>query len=135
MKKLLILLLLPLSLHSQWEVDATLGTYHYNRYYLWNLEKYEFNEFNPGAIVYYNKENYKLGGGIILNSYERVSYLVGVGHDFNPKLSIVGGFITGYGKTDVDRSVIPMGMITYKIKRFKIGLSPAFVMVMLNFKI
>ena len=127
--------LLPLSMYSQsWEMDITLRTYHYNRYYLWNLERNQFNEFNPGVLVYHNKEDWKLGGGIILNSYHRVSYLVGVGKDVSPKISLVGGLITGYGNTDVDKSLLPMVMGTYKIGRFKIGISPAFVMGMITIK-
>jgi hypothetical protein len=131
-----VILLLPISLFSQqWEMDITLGTYHYNRYYLWNLERNEFNEFNPGVLLYRRKEDWKLGGGVILNSYERVSYLIGIGYDVTPKVSVVGGFITGYGNTDVDKSIVPMGMVTYKIGRFKIGASPAFVIAMMSFKL
>lgn len=135
MKKLLILLLLPTFIFSQkWEADITLGTFHYNRYYMYELVKYDFNEFNPGIIVYKNIDKYKLGGGVLLNSYGRVGYTGGIGYDFNPKVSILAGIISGYEDTDIDKKIYPMAVLTYQIRKFKIGVSPAFFILMYNIK-
>lgn len=136
MKKLLILLLLPTFIFSQkWEADITLGTFHFNRYYMYELVKYDFNEFNPGVIVYKNINRYKLGSGVLLNSYGRVGTVSGIGYDFNDKFSILGGIATGYENTDIDKKIYPMVMVTYEIKKLKIGVSPAFFILMYNIKI
>ena len=102
---------------------------------MWNLQKYEFNEFNPGAIFYYNQNKVKYGGGLILNSYNRASYITGVGYIISPNLTVLVGVATGYGNTDVDKPIMPMAILTYQVGRFKLGVSPAFVMGMVNFKL
>jgi hypothetical protein len=136
MKKLLILLLFPTFIFSQkWEADITLGTFHYNRYYMYELVKYDFNEFNPGVILYRNINNFKIGGGVLINSYGRVGNVAGIGYDFSDKVSVLGGIATGYEDTDIDKKVYPMAMITYKIGRFKVGASPAFLIGMYNIKL
>lgn len=136
MKKLVILLLLPTFIFSQkWEADITLGTFHYNRYYMYELVKYDFNEFNPGIIFYRNINKFKIGGGVLINSYGRVGNVSGIGYDFNDKVSVLGGIATGYEDTDIDRKIYPIGMLTYKIGRFKVGASPAFLIGMYNIKL
>jgi hypothetical protein len=135
MKKLIILLLFPLFSYSQsWEMDVTLGSYHFNRYYRWYGEKMNFNEFNPGFILYKKENKFKIGGGVIVNSYGKVSYLSGIGYDFNDRVSVLGGLATGYKNTDINKMIYPLGMVTYKMGRFKIGATPTFVVGMLNFK-
>lgn len=133
---LLILLLFNLKAYSQkWEIDLTVGTWHYQRDYLWYGVPQRFSEFNPGVIVQRDISHFKIGGGYIKNSYDKDTWIGTIGYNLTSKVSVNLGLATGYGHTDMDMDLLPVGMVSYRFKNFKIGLSPQFLLYSFNFRL
>ena len=137
-KKVLLTLLLLLNIKGysqEWEINLTLGSFHYERTYLDLFEPTKYNEFNPGAIIQKRRGNLKIGGGYVLNSYNKSSLIALVGTDITPHLDFNIGVATGYSNTEIDMDLLPLAVISYKIKNFKVGLSPQFLLYSLNFRL
>lgn len=133
---LLFILLFSVKGYSQyWEVDLTLGTFHYNRTYLNKFTPTRFIEFNPGIIVQKRIDNLKIGGGYFKNSYGKNSLLGTVGYVITPNIDLNVGAATGYQDTDMDKEIMPMLVLSYRIKSFKIGVSPQFILYSFNLRL
>ena len=118
-----------------WDIDFTFSTFHFDRRYLDNLVPTSYNEFNPGVIIQRDFGKYKVGGGYVYNSYAKHSLVTTVGFDYNTKLSLNVGIMTGYKNTDMDRTILPTIMLSYDFGFFKFGISPIFMLSSVNFEL
>lgn len=126
----LLVLLIPCMTFSQLNVDILLGTRHHYRTYMYESEIHSFNEFNPGILVSnYIGEKTKVGIGFYHNSYRKFSSIYTLGRDLSKRLEIGVGVATGYKNTDMNKVLLPIGIINYKIGPFKLGLTPQFFLL------
>lgn len=126
----LLVLLVPCMTFSQLNVDILLGTRHHYRTYMYDSEIHSFNEINPGILLSnYVGEKTKVGIGIYLNSYNKFSSIYTLGRDLSKRLEIGVGVATGYKNTDMDKGLLPIGIINYKMGPFKLGLTPQFFLL------